>query len=240
MFDMRKYSLMLEKIFYGENWIHPYRIYESKISDLLKPNSVILDAGCGRCFPTLRKFAGVSKHLFGLDICGFDGGYKSHMVNLINANLTEVAFKNGTFDLVISRSVLEHIENPTKVCEEIYRVLKPGGQYIFLTPNLFDYGTILARIIPNRFHPKIVRVTEGRSEKDTFPTYYRLNSEQHIKEILRKVGFKSYRLEYLGQYPSYFLFNPILFLIGSTYDKLICKAKVFRKLRGWILVVLEK
>ena len=240
MFDTRKYSLMLGEMFYGKSWIHPYRIYESRISNLLKPNSVILDAGCGRRFTTLRKFAGVSKHIFGLDICKFACSDKTHLPNLINANLTEIAFKNGVFDLVISRSVLEHIEKPTKVCEEIYRVLKPGGQYIFLTPNLFDYNTILSKIIPNRLHSKIVRVVEGRDEKDTFPTYYRLNSEKRIKEIVRQVGFKSYRLEYLGQYPSYFLFNPVLFLTGSLYDKLICKAKIFAKLRGWILGVLEK
>jgi len=231
---------MLGEIFYGGNWIHPYRVYESRISDLLRPNSVILDAGCGRSFPTLKKLAGVTKHLFGIDICKFDCSAETHLLNLINANLTEMAFKSGTFDLVISRSVLEHIENPAKMCEEIYRVLKPGGQYIFLTPNLFDYSTICAKIIPNRFHAKIVRFMEGRNEEDIFPTYYRLNSEKHIKQIVRKVGFRSYRLEYFGQYPSYFLFNPLLFLTGSFYDKLICKAKIFKKLRSWILAILEK
>ena len=240
MFDTRKYSLMLAEMFYGKSWIHPYRIYENRISDFLKPNSVMLDAGCGRCFPTLRKLAGGSKHLFGLDICKFDCSEKTHLLDLINADLTEMAFKNGTFDLVISRSVLEHIENPAKMCGEIYRVLKPGGQYVFLTPNLFDYSTICAKIVPNRFHAKIVKATEGRNERDIFPTYYRLNSEEHIKEIVRTVGFRSYRLEYFGQYPSYFLFNPMLFLIGSLYDKLICKAEIFKKLRSWILAILEK
>jgi SAM-dependent methyltransferase len=240
MFDTRKYSLMLEEMLYGKSWIHPYRIYESRISDFLKPNSLILDAGCGRCFPTLRKLAGASKHLFGLDICKFDCSDETRLLNLINANLTEIAFKNATFDLVISRGVLEHVKNPARVCDEIYRVLKPGGRYIFLTPNLFDYNTILSKIIPNRFHSKIVRVMEGRNVEDTFPTYYRLNSEKHIKKVVKKVGFRSYRIEYFGQYPSYFFFNPILFLFGSLYDKLICKAEIFKKLRGWILAILEK
>ena len=49
------------------------------------------------------------------------------------ASATELPFQNESFDLVWTITVLEHVNNPTKALEEIWRVLKPGG-YIFLAP----------------------------------------------------------------------------------------------------------
>ncbi|MBD8487732.1 methyltransferase domain-containing protein [Echinicola sp. CAU 1574] len=40
------------------------------------------------------------------------------------------------YDTVVSFQVIEHIENDRLFLEEIYRVLKPGGQAIISTPNI--------------------------------------------------------------------------------------------------------
>lgn len=53
---------------------------------------------------------------------------------IINVDLTNIPFKNNTFDIVISEDVFEHIENYSKAFLEIYRVLKPGGVHIFTVP----------------------------------------------------------------------------------------------------------
>ncbi len=41
-------------------------------------------------------------------------------------------FLDNTFDHILSRQVLEHVENPAAMIREAYRVLKPSG-YIFIT-----------------------------------------------------------------------------------------------------------
>ncbi len=46
-------------------------------------------------------------------------------------------FPNGTFDFINISEVIEHIENPDRMLEEIHRVLKPDGWAYISVPNRF-------------------------------------------------------------------------------------------------------
>lgn len=56
-------------------------------------------------------------------------------VSLI-ADAHDLPFANNTFDLVVAVAVLEHVANPQRVVEEIWRVLKPRGYVYAVTPFL--------------------------------------------------------------------------------------------------------
>jgi 2-polyprenyl-3-methyl-5-hydroxy-6-metoxy-1,4-benzoquinol methylase len=45
-----------------------------------------------------------------------------------------LSFADGSFDLVITQDVLEHVARPTRAFREIQRVLKSGGCHIFTVP----------------------------------------------------------------------------------------------------------
>ena len=229
----------LKKTFY-RNQEHPYSIFEKIIRDYLQENCVMLDIGCGREAPVLQKFGGDCKTLIGMDMSEIKKTRDDGRINFIVGDLVNIGLQSNSVDVVIARSVLEHIETPEKVYQEIYRVLRHGGHFIFLTPNLYDYASICAKVIPNRFHSHIVKLTEGRNEHDTFPTYYKSNTPRAIGRMATSVGFRVNQILLLGQYPSYFMFNPLLFMVGTVYDKLICRFDSLRLLRGWILGILYK
>jgi SAM-dependent methyltransferase len=48
-------------------------------------------------------------------------------------------FADGSFDLVYSRQVFEHIRYPDRVAAEIFRVLRPGGLFIGSVSGLEPY-----------------------------------------------------------------------------------------------------
>ena len=135
---------------------------------------------------------------------------------------------------------MEHIENPLNVYCELHRVMKPGGHFVFLTANFWDYAALIASVVPNRLHPWIVARTEGRAEEDVFPTRYRTNTRAAVTRLANETGFEIASFRYLGQYPSYFMFNGFLFLLATGYEKLVSKVKPLNFLRGWIFVVLRK
>ncbi len=237
---MKRYSEIFRDRFYSKDWTHPYRTYEKVIHDHVRPDSIVLDAGCGRTAPVLQKLVGYGKYLIGIDVCHLHNTQENKSLHLINSDLQAINLRDNSVGVVISRSVLEHIGNPEKAYREIHRILKPGGHLICLTPNYYDYASLIAKLIPNRFHSCIVRLTEGRNEDDTFPTYYRSNTERDIKKLAKTTGFEVTLIDYLGQYPSYFMFSPMLFILGTVYDKMICAFDSLKYLRGWILVVLKK
>ena len=217
---------------------HPYRTFERRVEAALAPDHTLLDAGCGFTAPVLTLFRGKARRLIGVDVVPFDAPLEG--IELYQRDLTATGLADASVDVVMCRSVMEHIADPTALYREMHRILRPGGAFIFLTGNLYDYAAIIARLVPNRLHPWIVARTEGRAERDVFPVEYKTNSRRQVERLCRRSGLVVEAFEYLGQYPSYFMFNGALFLVATAYEKLITRFHALRGLRGWILVTLRK
>jgi SAM-dependent methyltransferase len=204
----------------------------------MSPASVVLDAGCGRSAPTLAKFVGRAKRLIGMDLVEFRDVPEG--IETFEGNLSSIPLPSESVDLIISQSVFEHLVDPRAVYLELARVMRPGAAVVFLTANMWDYGTMVARLVPNRFHARIVAKVEGRAEEDTFPTAYRTNTRGAIQGFAGDANLKVESLRYLNQYPNYFMFNGVLFFFGMLYERLTSKVTVLAPLRGWILCTLRK
>lgn len=227
---------LLEK--YYRNSPHPYRVFEEHVSTLINSESTLLDAGCGRTLPVLRKYAGKATRLIGVELVDFTDAPKE--IETYNADLSRIPLPDCCVDVIMSRSVFEHLVDPESVYREFARILRPGGRVVFLTANMWDYGTMVAQIIPNRYHASIVKHTEGRAEEDTFPTAYRTNTRNDVERLARLSGFKINKFEYLNQYPNYLMFNGGLFFLGMCFERVTSRFNFLRFLRGWILVTLQK
>ncbi|MEO2092524.1 MAG: class I SAM-dependent methyltransferase [bacterium] len=220
---------------------HPYRLLERAIEEKLRPDDLLLEVGCGRTAPVLSKFRGRTRRLVGVDPVTFELAPELQgEIELVSGDMAHTTLESASVDLAISRALMEHVRDPGRALEEMQRVLKAGGHYIFLAPNLGDYGSILAWLTPNRFHADIVKRVEGRELEDTFPAFFRCNTRGTIERLCESSGLVLESCEYLGQYPAYLQFNAALFLLGTGYEKLISRFHALRFLRGWLLVVLRK
>lgn len=56
--------------------------------------------------------------------------------SLQTASAQELPFKNGAFNVVIIKHIVEHLPDPAKAIHEIGRVTEAGGVLILATPNL--------------------------------------------------------------------------------------------------------
>lgn len=98
----------------------------------------ILDVGCGK-MPYKKYILENSKvtEYIGLDI---DDAlvYDKKIKPDYTWDGIRMPFENDTFECAIGTEVLEHCPNPEIILKEIYRVLKPGGVFLFTVPFLWN------------------------------------------------------------------------------------------------------
>lgn len=96
----------------------------------IKKGSHILDVGCGNGF-FMDSFLNHEMHVDGIDREGWHSAIKEV------EDLEKSVFPciSNSYDIVFSKSVIEHIYKPEHFIKECERVLKPGGQLIILTPD---------------------------------------------------------------------------------------------------------
>src|SRR3989338_2060834 len=111
------------------------QFFEEKIRILAESNRV-LDIGCGG-MPMGKQLAAYKKLFEGKEYIVLDKHPKTPEV--IKGDAHHLPFPDESFDAVICKSVLEHVENPFQVVSEIRRVLKSGGVAIIYIPFLFPY-----------------------------------------------------------------------------------------------------
>ena len=128
------------KVFYSGDK-KPATDYPQHLADYLTQQYLgpdkgkLLDIGCGKG-DLLRAFGVVGFETFGVD------GAQSAVelcdpipVSIGNLETDRLDFEDDTFDVVISKSVVEHLHQPLKLTDEAFRILKPGGTLILLTPS---------------------------------------------------------------------------------------------------------
>ncbi len=193
------------------SWMDSVSRYRALIGNVSTPGGRILDLGCGRnglhgddlsCAP-------------GASVFGVDPDPSALEANRVIEHRVvgsgeDLPFAAGAFDIVASAWVLEHLDLPGLVFSEVHRVLAPGGSFIFLTPNAWNYNAWMIRAIPHRWHAGITRRLYGRGEGDAYPVRYRANSSARLHRLLNAAGFAQTDLAYNGD-PSYIAFNrPLL------------------------------
>ena len=196
----------------------------------------ILDAGCGRRGIVIRRF-GPNASIIGMDL----GTELPSDVPAVCGDLAKIPFPDASFSFVFSRSVFEHLARPDHVLSEFHRILKPGGQCAILTPNRFDYSSVVAALTSQAFHDFFVRGVYGQDAAyDTYPVLYKANTPGYFRRVATRNGnWKIVRISGLRHYPANLMFSRIFFRIGIVYDKFIAKMH-WTSLQPSLLIVLEK
>jgi SAM-dependent methyltransferase len=239
MFSARsrqKCQQLFEKYYRGRKFHDSY--YRELIAEHLLAGDRVLDAGCGRYLKFCYELSPDAR-VFGVDLDTQFDTDNARAPFAVRGDLHQLPFPAASFDLVISRSVVEHLDDPGRAFREWARVLRPGGKVIVCTPNKYDYVSLIAALTPYRFHRALVSHIFGVPEDDVFPTRYRANSVRSLRRQLEAAGFRQIEFETIGHYPAYLFFSPLLFRLGVAYER-ITSWRIFRSLRGSLLCAFEK
>jgi len=232
---MNRCVSLRKKLYSPEYWDNDH-VFLRAIEACIGPGSVVLDLGAGAGLKF--KYALKSKVEPKGEIVGADFDARVCENPLLHRGVVidgaRLPFEDNTFDVVFSRYVLEHVANSAEFLDEVSRILKPGGSFIYLTPNKWHYVAIASRCTPHSFHAWYNRL-RGREETDTFPTLYRLNSRSAVRRHFARSGFLEENLIMRECCPNYLMLTAPLFLLGVAFERLVNSSQVFAGLRVNIL-----
>ena len=204
------------------DWRPSSHVYQAMVAARLTPQTIALDLGCGR--------GGVMERLHSQtgSVVGVDPDLLSlrehRLPSLPRAQaLSErLPFSDASFDLVCASWVLEHLPLPGRTFAEIARVLRPGGWFVFLTPNAHHPLLLLNRLL-HWTQGRLVSLIYDRTEEDTFPAFYRANTLRRIRALAREAGLTCTTLETIAD-PTYLAFNDVLFRLSARLTPLLPSA----------------
>jgi SAM-dependent methyltransferase len=162
---------MLKKMFTGI-FINSSRYYldcfAKEAADSLPNGALVLDAGAGNC-PYKYHFSHVRYE--SADFCQVDKEYGE--ITYV-CDLTTIPVEDNRFDLILCSQALEHVPEPGKVLEELFRILKPGGSLWLTCPLFYE-------------------------EHETPYDFYRY-TQYGLKHLIERAGFLIIRIEWLEGY----------------------------------------
>jgi GT2 family glycosyltransferase/SAM-dependent methyltransferase len=136
--------------------------------------------------------------------------------NVTNQNLESLTFPDACFDILITSDVMEHVRLDDRAHQEIRRVLKPGGFYVFTVPHFRDrYQSFHRVLVTDPSNPAKDRFVapkeyhgDANSEDGAALSYRSYGT--CLDDALQKLGF---RVDYCKQdFPELGIMNTELFL----------------------------
>ncbi len=199
---------------------------ETVVRSHVAAQSSVLDLGCGRggvvelLWREVRLAAGLDPDSPSLN------EHRAHGMPVIRGVGERLPFVDESFDLVVSLWVLEHLQEPVDTFREVRRVLRPGGHFVFLTPNMRNPLMVANRIgkaLPG-LQRRLVPRFYGRDEADTFPVRYRANTVEAVRAHARASGLEVYDLRVVAD-PTYLAVNSFMFNASVMSERVMP--------RGW-------
>ena len=199
---------------------------------------IVLDAGCGSGALHQHDLHGSGRFVVGVDV-DEAVARNTRVTCAVRATLDALPLRSESVDVVLSHYVLEHLANPRQVFGEVARVLRPGGRFVFLTPNAFHYVTLISRLTPTWLH-RFVKSGHGLTADDVFPTYYRANTRRTIERLASDAGLQVASVDLVESSPNYLEFSRVLYRAGVAYQRIVSRFASLAPFRVNIVATLAK
>ena len=201
----------------------------------------VVDVGAGKQwqFPTYYK-DWYKIYLTGLDIDGQEMQDNTALDQRIVCDATGVIpLADGSIDLVMAHSGIEHFKDNERFLENVFRMLRPGGFLLAQFPGRYALFAMANRLLPGWLAKKALNLSMGDTDVLGFKTYYDRTNYSSFKKLGEYVGFKEiyHTPGYFSS--SYFEFFSPLFFLSYTFDTIVYGLGI-RELASYNLFLLQK
>ncbi len=224
-----------------KNWVNGTQQFHDLIRKHLSHEKQVLELGPGPQNKTSAFLCSTFASLDGLDV-DEEAKKNPHLRYVHIYGGGDWPIKDDSYDAVVADFVLEHLANPAKTVAEAFRVLRPGGMFIFRTPNLWHYVSMISFLSPHWFHNLVANRLRNipPGAHAPYPTYYRMNRCRTVRSLMRRAGFNEVELVMIEKNPSYGMYSRLSFFLFMGYERLVNSSELLSMFRVNILGAFTK
>ena len=209
----------------------------------------VLNIGCGEG-PQAIVYANQCKEMIGVDINEERMERSKKAMELydvknyktVYANVESIPLPSESFDKAIAVDIIEHVQNPKKLCLEARRLLKEDGELLITLPAMHDRYTDLASWINSLIFK---RKKEKKNSLEWNPSSH--NHDYPVKKwikIVEKCGFELKKSRASTLFPPLHLYGiPRFWFSNNTIhfiDSFFCKAPLLKNFGQALICVFRK
>lgn len=157
-----------------------------KAFKVVRDKKNILEIGCGKKAPFLMFLSkDKDKKLIGIDPQIDDKIIRPDNLILIKDNLVDkIDLADNSVDGVVMLAVLEHLDYPLEIINEVYRVLRPGGLICLTVPTPFAENILKFLSFLRFINPQMLA------------EHKRYFNKADLEKIAREAGFNKTKHQY--------------------------------------------
>lgn len=186
-----------------------------------RAGQVVVDVGGGKRCPFAQlRVPELGSHIVAVDMSADELRFNTDVDDVRVANIMEgLPFAAGEVDMIVSRSVLEHLTNLEAFVASARTSLREGGYFIHLVPARYAPFAVLNRAIPawlSRrimyfFHPETVGICG-------FPAFYDRCDYASLMRVLDENGFDVEECRVSYYQSRYYNFFVPFYLLSALYE----------------------
>lgn len=203
---------------YGE---HLEETLRSHFSARLVPGARVLDVGSGKR-PILAPEDRCGVHYVGLDVSAQElrqappGSYDETVVG--EATLRQPSLV-GSFDVVLTRWLLEHVRPIDAALDNFRSYLRPGGRFASLLAGGRSMGAVANRLLGSRLGSVALSRLTYRTPDSIFPAVYDRCVYRSV--VAMGQGWTGWEVLALYENARYLEFSKVLQALYVTYEELL-------------------
>lgn len=185
-----------------------------------RPNGIVLDIGGGRNSPFARHSDSHNMHIIAADIDFEELAANQQVKDKLVLDATgTLPFRTNSIDLIVTRSVLEHLPETETFALECERVLAPQGKCLHVMPCKFAPFALINQTLPNKVAQAILyRIYPQWTDSCGFKAYYRNCYIPRMPNLFKKNNLTLERVEVRYYQSIYFKFLFPVYLLSVLYD----------------------
>ena len=207
----------------------------------LPPGGLVVDVGGGKsCRFSRYRRPDDGLRLVAVDVSEAELAQNSDVDEKIVADVVQgLPLEDSSADMIVSRSVVEHLEDSEAFVADAARALKPEGWFINLFPSKWAPFSVANRALPESVSRRFLYFIWPEDEGVGFRTYYDNCSAGAMTRVLERHGFEVTERKvnyYQSTYISFFL---PLYLLGVLYELAVWRLGL-EELGASVLMVARK